>query len=277
MRKRHDGVRGDIGFDYVRCRLRSGSISSRHQAAKENGIVVAFKRLDHLVELTNKLGNKIEAATLHVIGKKAVEENRLNSKISTKCWNNHSFFNEPQGFYNHHPFVPPHRNTLEDTFQNYLQVSNQFLQANIKDDAVQTKTLEETLQAFMKEQAQINQDTKRDLQELKDALYRIESYLQNDIENENFSDSMTQYGENEIENPQMDEDDMFSDVEEDADVHKLKLDCALGLVVNTWKPFEQPPHELNPLPSNDTVQKDNLKSLPGARKYAHLKFNDDFP
>jgi hypothetical protein len=36
------------------------------------------------VELTNKLGNKIEAATLHVIGKKVVEENRPNSKISTK-------------------------------------------------------------------------------------------------------------------------------------------------------------------------------------------------
>jgi hypothetical protein len=37
MRKRHDGVRGDIGFDYVRGTLRSGSISSRHQATKENG------------------------------------------------------------------------------------------------------------------------------------------------------------------------------------------------------------------------------------------------
>jgi hypothetical protein len=224
-------------------------------------------------------------------------------------WNNHSFFNEPQGFHNHHPFVPPHRNTLEDTFQNYLQVSNQFLQTNIKDDAVQTKTLEETLHAFIQSQSQINQDTKRDLQELKDALNRIESYLQNEIENENFSDSMTQYGENEIENPQMDEDDMFSDVGEDVDAHELKLvemleqdhsdiscvyeplgscltnscdlnfceDCAPGLVVNTWKPFELPPYELNPLPSNDTVQKDNLKSLPGARKYAHLKFNDDFP
>jgi hypothetical protein len=80
-------------------------------------------------------------------------------------WNNHSFFNEPQGFHNHHPFVPPHRNTLEDTFQNYLQVSNQILQTNIKDDAVQTKTLEETLHAFIQSQSQINQDTKRDLQE----------------------------------------------------------------------------------------------------------------
>lgn len=105
-------------------------------------------------------------------------------------WNNHSFFNEPQGFHSHHPFVPPHRNTLDDTFQNYLQVSNQILQTNVKDDAVQTNTLEETLQAFMKEQAQINQ-------ELKDALNRIESYLKDEIENENFSDSMTQYGDNE--------------------------------------------------------------------------------
>jgi hypothetical protein len=73
-------------------------------------------------------------------------------------WKNHSLFNEPQGFHNHHPFVPPHRNTLEDTFQNFLQVSNQILQTNIMDDALQTNTLEETLKAFMKEQAQINQD-----------------------------------------------------------------------------------------------------------------------
>jgi predicted lactoylglutathione lyase len=217
-------------------------------------------------------------------------------------WKNHSLFNELQGFHYHHPFVPPHQNTLEDTFPNFLQVSNQILQTNIKDDAVQTNTLEETLQAFMKEQAQINQ-------ELKDALNRIESYLKDEIENENFSDSMTQYGDNEIENPQMDDDDMFSDVEEDVDAHELKLvetleqdhsdisciyeplgscfvnscdlnfceDCTLGLGVNTWKPFELPPYELNSLPSNDTVQKDNSKSLPAARKHAQLKFKDDFP
>jgi len=215
---------------------------------------------------------------------------------------NQSFFNEPQRFYFHQPFVPPHRNTLEDTFQNYLQVSNQIFQTNIKDDAVQTNTLEETLQAFMKEQAQINQ-------ELKDALNRIESYLNDEIENENFSDSMTQHGDNEIENPQMDDDDMFSDVEEDVDAHDLKLvetleqdhsdiscvyeplgsslinscdlnfceDCTLGLEVNTWKPFELPPYELNSLPSIDIVQKDNSKSLPAARKYAQLKFKDYFP
>jgi hypothetical protein len=48
------------------------------------GIVVAFKRLDHLVELTKKLGNKIEAAALHVIGKKVLEENPSNSKILMK-------------------------------------------------------------------------------------------------------------------------------------------------------------------------------------------------
>jgi hypothetical protein len=94
-------------------------------------------------------------------------------------WNNHSFFNEPQGFHYHHPFVPPHQNTLEDTFQNFLQVSNQILQTNIKDDALQTNTFEETLQAFMKEQAQINQDNKRDLQELKNSLNRIDNYLKN--------------------------------------------------------------------------------------------------
>jgi hypothetical protein len=36
------------------------------------------------VELTNKLGNKIEAAALHVIGKKVLEENPSNSKILMK-------------------------------------------------------------------------------------------------------------------------------------------------------------------------------------------------
>jgi len=231
------------------------------------------------------------------------------AKYPNFSWNNHSFFNEPRGFHYHHPFVLPRRNTLEDTFQNFLQVSNQILQTNIVDDAVQTNTLVETLQAFMKEHAQINQDTKRDLQELKNALNRIESYLNDEIENENFSDSKTQYGDNEIENPQVDDDDMFSDVEEDVDAHELKLvetleqdhsdisciyeplescltnscvlnfceDCTLELEVNTWKSFELPPHELNPLLSNDTVQKDNSKSLPVARKYVHLKFKDDFP
>jgi hypothetical protein len=36
------------------------------------------------VELTKKLGNKIEAAALHVIGKKVLEENLSNSKILMK-------------------------------------------------------------------------------------------------------------------------------------------------------------------------------------------------
>jgi hypothetical protein len=36
------------------------------------------------VELTNKLGNKIEAAALYVIGKKVLEENLSNSKILMK-------------------------------------------------------------------------------------------------------------------------------------------------------------------------------------------------
>jgi hypothetical protein len=36
------------------------------------------------VELTNKLRNKIEAAALHVIGKKVLEKNPSNSKILMK-------------------------------------------------------------------------------------------------------------------------------------------------------------------------------------------------
>jgi hypothetical protein len=115
-------------------------------------------------------------------------------------WNNHSFFNEPQGFHSHHPFVPPHRKTLEHTFQKFLQVNNQILLTNIVDDALQTNTLEETLEAFMKEQAQINQD-------LKNSLDRIESYLKNESENEIFFHPMTQYLDNENENPQVDNDE----------------------------------------------------------------------
>jgi len=107
---------------------------------------------------------------------------------------------------------------------------------------------------------------------------------------------MTQYGDNEIKNPQVDHDEP-NDVEEDGDVHELNVvetlendhfdisciyeplescltnscdlnfceDYTLGLEVNTWKPFELPPHELNPLPSNDIVPTDNSKSLPVAR------------
>jgi hypothetical protein len=37
--------------------------------------------------------------------------------------------------------------------------------------------LEETLQAFIQSQSQINQDTRRDIQELKNAIGRIESQL----------------------------------------------------------------------------------------------------
>jgi hypothetical protein len=39
------------------------------------------------VELAKKLGNKIEATTLHVIGKKVLEENPSNSKILMKSVN----------------------------------------------------------------------------------------------------------------------------------------------------------------------------------------------
>jgi hypothetical protein len=63
----------------------------------------------------------------------------------------------------------------------------------------------------MKRQAQINQDTMQDLQELKNSLDKIESHLKN---------AMTQYGDNEIENPQVDDDEP-NDVEEDGDVHEL--------------------------------------------------------
>jgi hypothetical protein len=72
----------------------------------------------------------------------------------------------------------------------------------------------------MKRQAQINQDTMQDLQELKNSLDKIESHLKNESENEIFSNAMTQYGDNEIENPQVD-DDETNDVEEDGDVHEL--------------------------------------------------------
>jgi hypothetical protein len=74
----------------------------------------------------------------------------------------------------------------------------------------------------MKRQAQINQDTMQDLQELKNSLDKIESHLKNESENEIFSNAMTQYGDNEIENPQVD-DDETNDVEEDGDVHELNV------------------------------------------------------
>jgi hypothetical protein len=111
--------------------------------------------------------------------------------------------------------VPPHRNTSEDTLQNFLQVNNHILQTNIVDDTLQTNILEDTLEAFMQSQAQINK-------ELKNSLDRIKSHLKNEIENANFSNPVTKYGDNEIENLHVD-DDMFCDVEKYVDVHELKL------------------------------------------------------
>jgi len=62
----------------------------------------------------------------------------------------------------------------------------------------------------------------QDLHELKNSLDRIESHLKNESENEKFSDLMTQYGDNEIKNPQVDHDEP-NDVEEDGDVHGLNV------------------------------------------------------
>jgi hypothetical protein len=51
---------------------------------------------------------------------------------------------------------------------------------------------------------------------LKNSLDRIESHLKNESENEIFFDPMTQYGDNKIENPEVDDDEP-NDVEEDGD------------------------------------------------------------
>jgi hypothetical protein len=86
--------------------------------------------------------------------------------------------------------VPPHRNILEDT-----------------------------LHAFIQSQTQITQ-------ELKNSIDRIVSYL-DESENENFPTEplpslRTQCGDNEIENPEVD-DDKPNNVEEDKNVHILNL------------------------------------------------------
>jgi hypothetical protein len=49
----------------------------------------------YFVELTKKLGNKIEVAALHVIGKKVLEEIPSNPKILTK-WQNRLFMERIQ-------------------------------------------------------------------------------------------------------------------------------------------------------------------------------------
>jgi len=191
-------------------------------------------------------------------------------------WNNHPYVNEPQQFYSNVSFVSPRHNTLEDT-----------------------------LEAVMRRQAQINQNTLQNLQELKNSLDRIVSHLKNESENEKFFDPITQYGDNEIKDPQMDNDD----VEEDRDVHELNVvetleqdhfnmscfdnpveygltnfcdfifceDSTFGSKVNAWNPiFELLPQEPKMLPLNENVPKVKLKSLPVARRYAHLRSKDDF-
>ena len=91
------------------------------------------------------------------------------------------------------------------------QVQNQFLQTNAAYASLHhQKTLEDTLQAFVQSQTQFNQITSQNLQELKNSLDRIESHL-NEKENEFFPaeaqpDPMTQCGNNEIKNPQVDDD-----------------------------------------------------------------------
>lgn len=233
---------------------------------------------------------------------------------SDVSWSNGLYVNEPQEFYSHVPYAPPRQNTLEDTLEAFVQVQNQFLQTNAAYASLHhQKTLEDTLQAFVQSQTQFNQTTSQNLQELKNSLDRIESHL-NEKENEFFPaeaqpDPMTQCGNNEIKNPQVD-DDKPSGVEEDVDVHELNLvetleqdhsnvscfydplescwtnscdfifceDSTQGLEVNAWKPmFELPPYEPKLLPSSENVPKVKLKPLPIARKYAHLRSNDDFP
>jgi hypothetical protein len=69
------------------------------------------------------------------------------------------------------------------------------------------QTLEETLQAFIQSQSQINQDTRQDIQELKNAVGRIESQL-NVREKGKFPaqpepNPRTRAGVNEVSNTQM--------------------------------------------------------------------------
>jgi len=64
---------------------------------------------------------------------------------SNFSWNNDPYVNEPQEFYSNVSYVSLRQNTLEDTFE-----------------------------AFMKRQAQINQDSMQDFHELKNSLDRID-------------------------------------------------------------------------------------------------------
>jgi hypothetical protein len=119
---------------------------------------------------------------------------------------------------------------------------------------------------------------------------------------------MTQYGDNEIENPQVDDDEP-NDVEEDGDVHELNVvqtlkhdhfnmycfdnlvkyrftnfcdfnfceDSTSRLEVNEWNPiFDLLPHVPKMLPLNENVLKVKLKQLVVASMYAHLRSNDYF-
>jgi hypothetical protein len=119
---------------------------------------------------------------------------------------------------------------------------------------------------------------------------------------------MTQYGDNEIGNPQVDYDEP-NDIEEDGDVNELNVvetleedhfnmscfdnpveycltnfcdfifceDSTSRFKVDAWNPtFKLLPHEPKMLPLNENVPKVKLKPLPVACWYTHLKPKDDF-
>jgi len=93
-------------------------------------------------------------------------------------WRNDQSANEPQGSSSHAPYVPPHK-----------------------------KTLKETLQTFLQSQTQINQNTRQDIQKLKNSVDRVESKL-NVREKGKFSaqpkpNPRTQVGVNEVRNTQV--------------------------------------------------------------------------
>jgi len=104
------------------------------------------------------------------------------SETDKHNWQNHPnfswknddpFVNESQGFHSHYPYVPPHQNTLEDT-----------------------------LQAFLQGQSQINQNIMQNIQESKNSLNRIVSYLDESEQEffpvESLPNPRTQCGENEV-------------------------------------------------------------------------------
>jgi len=93
-------------------------------------------------------------------------------------WRNGQSANEPQGSSSHAPYLPPHK-----------------------------KTLKETLQTFLQSQTQINQNTMQNIQDLKNSVDRIKSQL-NVREKGKFSaqpepNPGTRAGVNEVRNTQV--------------------------------------------------------------------------